>query len=107
MTGFYRNGCCDTGSEDQGVHVVCAVMTEEFLVFSREHGNDLTMPVELYDFPGLKPGNYPEDVEAWAGTWTGVLPVRQAVGDPIPAPDLPKGVPVPDAVARYGERFAR
>ena len=57
MTGYYRNGCCDTGSEDRGVHVVCAVMTEEFLAFSREHGNDLTMPVDLYGFPGLKPGD--------------------------------------------------
>ena len=57
LTGFYRNGCCDTGSEDQGVHVVCAVMTEEFLAFSREHGNDLTAPVELFQFPGLKPGD--------------------------------------------------
>jgi uncharacterized protein (DUF2237 family) len=57
MTGYYRNGCCDTGSEDQGVHVVCAVMTAEFLAFSRERGNDLTAPVELFQFPGLKPGD--------------------------------------------------
>ncbi|MGI9187673.1 MAG: DUF2237 family protein [Gaiellales bacterium] len=57
MTGYYRNGCCDTGSEDKGVHIVCAVMTEEFLAFSRERGNDLTMPIELFDFPGLKPGD--------------------------------------------------
>lgn len=52
------------------------------------------------------PGNYPEDAEAWAGTWTGVIPIRQAVGDPIPAPDLPKGVEVPKPVAEYGRRFA-
>lgn len=58
MTGYYRNGCCDTGSEDQGVHIVCAVMTEEFLAFSRTRGNDLTMPIELFDFPGLKPGDH-------------------------------------------------
>ena len=57
MTGYYRNGCCDTGSEDKGVHIVCAIMTEEFLVFSRERGNDLTMPLEMFDFPGLKPGD--------------------------------------------------
>jgi uncharacterized protein (DUF2237 family) len=57
MTGYYRNGCCDTGSEDQGVHIVCAVMTAEFLAFSRERGNDLTMPLEMFDFPGLKPGD--------------------------------------------------
>jgi nitroimidazol reductase NimA-like FMN-containing flavoprotein (pyridoxamine 5'-phosphate oxidase superfamily) len=53
------------------------------------------------------PGNYPEDAEEWAGTWTGVIPIRQAVGDPIPAPDLPKGVKVPKPVAEYGQRFAR
>lgn len=57
MTGFYRNGCCDTGSEDQGVHVVCAVMTEEFLAFSKAQGNDLSTPVAMYEFPGLKPGD--------------------------------------------------
>jgi len=57
MTGFYRNGCCDTGAEDQGVHVVCAVMTEEFLAFSRAQGNDLSTPVPMYEFPGLKPGD--------------------------------------------------
>ena len=57
MTGYYRNGCCDTGSEDQGVHIVCAIMTAEFLAFSRERGNDLTMPIEMFDFPGLKPGD--------------------------------------------------
>ena len=57
MTGFYRNGCCDTGSEDRGVHVVCAVMTDEFLAFSREHGNDLTAPLEMFGFPGLKAGD--------------------------------------------------
>lgn len=57
MTGFYRNGCCDTGSEDQGVHVVCAVMTDAFLAFSRERGNDLSTPVPMYEFPGLKAGD--------------------------------------------------
>lgn len=57
MTGYYRNGCCDTGSEDKGVHIVCAIMTEEFLTFSRERGNDLTMPVAMFEFPGLKPGD--------------------------------------------------
>ena len=57
MTGYYRNGCCDTGSEDKGVHIVCAIMTAEFLAFSRERGNDLTMPIEMFDFPGLKPGD--------------------------------------------------
>ena len=57
MTGFFRNGCCDTGPMDQGVHTVCAVMTEEFLKFSFEQGNDLTTPRPDFEFPGLKPGD--------------------------------------------------
>lgn len=57
VTGFYRNGCCDTGPEDLGLHVVCAHLTEEFLAFSRERGNDLTTPAPTLGFPGLKPGD--------------------------------------------------
>jgi uncharacterized protein (DUF2237 family) len=57
LTGFYRNGCCDTGADDMGVHVVCAVMTEEFLAFSRQAGNDLSTPRPEYGFPGLRPGD--------------------------------------------------
>lgn len=57
MTGYYRNGCCDTGAGDVGVHVVCAIMTQEFLEFSRERGNDLITPRPEYQFPGLKPGD--------------------------------------------------
>ena len=53
------------------------------------------------------PGNAPEDAEDYAGTWTGVLPITQVVGAPVPAPDLPKGVKVPQALADYGRRFAR
>jgi len=53
------------------------------------------------------PGNAPEDAEAYAGTWTGVLPITQVVGEPIAAPDLPKGVQVPQALAEYGRRFSR
>ena len=56
-TGFYRDGCCNTGPEDPGMHVVCVQMTEEFLDFSREHGNDLSTPVAEHDFPGLVPGD--------------------------------------------------
>ncbi len=56
MTGFYRNGCCDTGEGDSGVHVVCAIMTEDFLEFSRMKGNDLSTPLPQYGFPGVKPG---------------------------------------------------
>ena len=56
-TGFYRNGCCDTGPEDTGMHTVCAVMTEAFLVFSREQGNDLSTPRPDLGFRGLRPGD--------------------------------------------------
>lgn len=56
-TGFFRDGCCNTGAEDVGLHVVCAVMTAEFLEFSKGHGNDLSTPMPQYDFPGLKPGD--------------------------------------------------
>ena len=57
MTGFYRNGCCDTGAGDAGVHVVCAEMTAEFLAFSAARGNDLATPAPHYGFPGLQPGD--------------------------------------------------
>lgn len=57
MTGFYRNGCCDTSAADQGSHTVCAVMTEEFLAYSKYLGNDLSTPRPEYQFPGLKPGD--------------------------------------------------
>jgi uncharacterized protein (DUF2237 family) len=56
-TGFYRDGCCNTGPEDVGMHVVCVQMTEPFLDFSREHGNDLSTPVPEHEFPGLAPGD--------------------------------------------------
>jgi hypothetical protein len=57
IAGFYRNGRCDTGGDDYGLHLVCAEMTEEFLEFSRQRGNDLSTPVPENQFPGLVPGN--------------------------------------------------
>lgn len=57
LTGFYRDGCCNTGAEDLGVHVVCAQMTEAFLVFSKAKGNDLSTPAPESGFPGLQPGD--------------------------------------------------
>lgn len=57
MTGFYRDGCCNTGASDAGIHVVCAVMSSDFLRFSRSRGNDLSTPNEQFQFPGLKPGD--------------------------------------------------
>jgi uncharacterized protein (DUF2237 family) len=65
-TGFYRDGCCNTGPGDEGLHVVCARVTEEFLAFSRARGNDLTTPFPEAGFPGLRPG------DCWclcAGRW--------------------------------------
>jgi uncharacterized protein len=57
VTGFFRNGCCDTSHEDVGSHTVCVVTTEDFLAFSRACGNDLSTPMPEYGFPGLKPGD--------------------------------------------------
>ena len=69
-TGFYRDGCCNTGPEDLGLHVICARMTEEFLAFSAAHGNDLSTAQPEAGFPGLKPG------DRWclcAGRWREAL----------------------------------
>ena len=57
LTGFYRNGCCNTGPEDGGCHTVCAVVTAEFLRFSAERGNDLSTSRPEHGFDGLQPGD--------------------------------------------------
>ena len=57
ITGFFRNGCCDTGPDDIGLHTVCVVMTTEFLAFSALAGNDLSTPQPESGFPGLSPGD--------------------------------------------------
>ena len=57
LTGFYRNGCCDTGPEDEGLHTICCQVTAEFLAHQREIGNDLSTPFPLFGFPGLQPGD--------------------------------------------------
>ena len=57
MTGFYRDGKCNTGAGDVGAHIICAQVTEEFLTFSKSRGNDLSTPVPAFSFPGLKPGD--------------------------------------------------
>jgi uncharacterized protein (DUF2237 family) len=69
-TGFYRDGCCNTGPEDLGLHVVCVRVTAKFLAFSAEQGNDLSTPQPEFGFPGLKPG------DRWclcAGRWREAL----------------------------------
>jgi uncharacterized protein (DUF2237 family) len=57
VTGFFRDGCCNTSREDVGQHVVCVRVTAEFLEYSRSRGNDLTTPQMDFGFPGLKPGD--------------------------------------------------
>ena len=57
MTGFFRDGCCNTGPEDVGSHTVCCLITEGFLEFSKNAGNDLSTPMLQYGFPGLQPGD--------------------------------------------------
>lgn len=57
LTGFMRDGCCNTGPGDFGMHLVCCVMTQEFLEFSKRRGNDLSTPAPEFLFPGLKPGD--------------------------------------------------
>lgn len=58
LTGFFRDGCCRTTYDDTGTHVICAVMTEDFLRFSASKGNDLSTPIPEYGFPGLQPGDH-------------------------------------------------
>ncbi len=70
ISGFFRNGCCDTSDDDRGSHTVCAVMTDEFLAFSSACGNDLSTPAPQHGFPGLKAGDRwclcaPRWQEAW------------------------------------------
>ena len=75
LTGFYRTGSCETGPEDRGCHTVCAVMTEDFLAFSRAQGNDLSTPRPEFGFPGLRAGDH------WcvcAGRWQEALLAGQA-----------------------------
>ena len=57
MTGFFRDGCCNTTGADTGMHTICAVVTEDFLIFSKSKGNDLSTPRPEYQFPGLVEGD--------------------------------------------------
>ncbi|MCU1358738.1 MAG: hypothetical protein JWN99_27 [Ilumatobacteraceae bacterium] len=57
MTGYYRSGCCENRGDDPGMHVVCVVMTDDFLEFSKDAGNDLSTPMPQYGFAGLKAGD--------------------------------------------------
>jgi uncharacterized protein (DUF2237 family) len=72
VTGFYRDGCCNTGPEDLGSHTICAVVTAEFLAHQRSIGNDLSTPMPAYSFPGLVPG------DRWCVTAANWLRAHQA-----------------------------
>jgi len=70
LTGFFRDGCCNTGYEDTGIHTVCVRVTAKFLAFSRQRGNDLSTPAPQFGFAGLQPG------DQWclcAGRWKEAL----------------------------------
>ena len=70
LTGFYRDGCCNTDYDDTGIHTVCVRVTAKFLAFSKQRGNDLSTPMPEFGFPGLKPG------DQWclcAGRWKEAL----------------------------------
>lgn len=76
LTGFYRDGCCHTGADDVGMHIVCAQMTDAFLEFSQVRGNDLITPMPMFHFPGLKAGDtWCLCVDRWIEAWkAGVAP---------------------------------
>lgn len=76
MTGFHRDGCCNVGPEDVGIHAVCAEMSAEFLAFSAARGNDLSTPLPAYGFPGLVPGDrWCLCLARWIEAWqAGVAP---------------------------------
>lgn len=92
LTGFYRTGCCETGRDDFGSHTVCAVMTAEFLAFSKQHGNDLSTPAPEYGFKGLKPGDrwclcldrWIEAYQAGQAPWVVLRATHQAVLEKVP-----------------------
>lgn len=75
LTGFYRDGCCNTGYDDTGIHTVCVRVSREFLAYSKSRGNDLSTPAPEFGFPGLQPG------DQWclcAGRWREALDAGMA-----------------------------
>ena len=98
LTGFYRDGCCNTGSNDLGLHVVCVEVSEGFLEFSKSKGNDLTTPNADYEFPGLKPGDrwclcalrWKEALDAGVAPPVILSSTNQLVLEIIPLEDLKK-----------------
>lgn len=98
LTGFYRDGCCHTGPEDLGAHVVCAEMTQAFLAYSRSVGNDLSTPNPEFGFPGLQPGDrwcvcaarWHQALEAGVAPRVILAATHEATLDIIPLADLKK-----------------
>ena len=96
LTGFYRDGCCRTGPDDLGSHVVCIQATAEFLEFSKSRGNDLSTPVDDFGFPGLNPGDrwclcavrWKEALEAGHAPWVVLTSTHVAVLDYVDLSDL-------------------
>ena len=96
MTGFYRTGCCETGPEDRGAHVVCVETTAAFLEFSKSRGNDLSTPVPEFGFPGLKPGDrwclcaarWQEALEAGAAPRVALAATHEAALEHVALADL-------------------
>lgn len=92
VTGFYRTGSCESGPDDVGKHMVCAIMTAGFLTFSKEHGNDLSTPAPQFGFRGLKPGDrwclcldrWLEAVQAGQAPWVVLRATNQAVLESVP-----------------------
>lgn len=96
VTGFYRDGFCHTGPEDAGRHVVCAVMTDDFLAFSAARGNDLSTPRPEFDFPGLDAGDrwclcaarWAEACEAGVAPRVALTATHEAALEIVPLADL-------------------
>ena len=75
LTGYYRDGCCNTGDDDASVHTVCIIATAEFLEFSKNAGNDLSTPMPQWGFPGLKPGDrWCLCASRWVEAWKAGVP---------------------------------
>ena len=96
LTGFYRDGCCNTGKEDAGLHTVCIEVTEEFLEFSKAKGNDLSTPRAEFGFPGLQPGDcwclcalrWQEAYEAGVAPWVMLSSTHKVTLEHIPLTQL-------------------
>ena len=111
MTGFYRDGCCTTGPQDAGRHVVCTEVTAAFLAFSCRAGNDLSTPRPEYAFPGLKPGDrwclcalrWQEALEAGAAPLVALQSTNQAALRHVRLDDLRRHAIAPDAAGTTTE----